>query len=210
MSSLRRSRRQPGQGRYDPYQQQAKRQGYRSRAGYKLLYIQEKYRLIRPGMVIVELGAAPGAWTQVAARLCAPRGLVVACDLLAMEALPGVRLLQGDVCQGSFVERLRQLLAGREVDLVLSDMAPNLSGTAVVDQQHTLELVAGAASLASTLLRPGGALLAKAFQGADFDVQQELVRKGFRHLTRVKPAASRPASRELYLLARDYDPERTA
>ena len=152
----------------DPYVRRARAQGYRSRAAFKLLEIAAKDRLFRPGMVVVDLGAAPGSWSQVASRAVGPAGLVVAVDLAGMDALPGVYFLQGDLREPQSRQRLEQGLQGRPADLVLSDMAPNLSGVASSDEARSRELCELALEFAREHLKPGGALLIKAFQGTGF------------------------------------------
>ena len=188
----------------DPYVQRAQREGYRSRAAYKLLEIQERDRLIRPAQVIVDLGAAPGGWSQVAQRLSGPRGAVVALDLLEMEPLPGVTLLQGDFREQAVLDRLVEALDGRPVDLVLSDMAPNTSGVAAVDQPRAMYLCELALEFARQVLRPGGGLLTKVFQGEGFDAYVRELRGSFATVRTRKPKASRPKSREVYLLAGNH------
>ena len=187
----------------DEYVQRARREGYRSRAAYKLLELQEKDRFLKPGQVVVDLGAAPGGWSQVAAREVGKGGRVVALDILEMEPLPGVDFIQGDFREDAVAERLTDLLAGRPVDLVLSDMAPNTSGIAAVDQPRAMYLCELALDFARQVLRPGGTLVTKVFQGEGFD---QFVRDARQHFGRVhtrKPAASRARSREVYLVARD-------
>lgn len=188
----------------DPYVRRAQQDGYRSRAAYKLLEIQDKDRLLAPGMRVVDLGAAPGSWSQIAARLVGDRGRVFALDLLAMEPLPGVRILTGDFREAEVLAALRESLGEVAVDLVLSDMAPNISGMAVVDQPRAVYLVELALELAQETLRPGGGLVVKAFQGEGFDQILRALRAGFAAVASRKPRASRPESRELYLVAKGF------
>lgn len=188
----------------DPYVQRAQREGYRSRAAYKLLELQEKDRLIRRGARIVDLGAAPGGWSQVAARLTGPGGDVVAMDLLPMEPIPGVRFLQGDFREEADLARLEALLDGAPADLVLSDMAPNVSGMHAVDQPRIMLLVELAADLAQRVLQPGGCLVVKAFHGAGFDDLVRHLRGAYAQVLTRKPTASRPESREVYLVAKGH------
>ncbi len=188
----------------DEYVQRARREGYRSRAAYKLLEIQEKDRLLRPGQVVVDLGAAPGGWSQVAARLTGKKGAVFALDLLEMEPVPGVTFLQGDFREQAVLDRLLERLAGRPVDLVLSDMAPNTSGIEAVDQPRSILLCELALDFARQVLRPGGAMVTKIFQGEGFDAFLRELRGGFTRVASRKPRASRPASRELYLVATGF------
>lgn len=185
----------------DEYVQRAQREGYRSRAAYKLLEIQEKDRILKPGLVVVDLGAAPGGWSQVAAKRVGRKGEVFALDILEMEPLPGVTFLQGDFREQAVLDRLTNLLAGREVDLVLSDMAPNVSGVTAVDQPRSMYLCELALDFARQSLRPGGTFVTKVFQGEGFDEFVRELRRDFQRLVTRKPRASRPKSREVYLVA---------
>lgn len=186
----------------DPYVKQAQQQGLRSRAAFKLLELQDKYGLIRPGMMVVDLGAAPGGWSQVATPLAGSRGTVIALDILAMEPLPDVAFIEGDFTEDEPLQRLEQALGGQSVDLVLSDMAPNMSGMAVVDQAKAMYLAELALVFATSHLKPGGDFVVKLFQGTDFDAYVRAVRTLFAKVQVVKPKASRPRSKEVYLLAR--------
>ena len=186
----------------DPYVRMAQQQGLRSRSAFKLLEIQEKYGLIEPGMIVVDLGAAPGGWCQVAQPLIGEQGHVIGLDLLAMEPLPGVDFIQGDFTEEEPLAELERALRGRKVDLVLSDMAPNMSGMAAIDQAKAMYLAELALAFAREHLRPGGHFLIKLFQGADFDAYVREVRSLFDKVVVRKPKASRPRSREVYLLAR--------
>lgn len=188
----------------DPYVKRAQEQGLRSRAAYKLLEIQDKDRLIRPGMRILDLGAAPGGWSQVAARLVGDKGRVYALDLLAMEPIAGVTVLQGDFREDAVLAELRSVLDGSPIDLVLSDMAPNLSGATAVDQPRAMYLAELALDLAREVLKPGGALVVKLFQGEGFDGFLRELRGLFAQVLSRKPKASRPESRELYLVGKGY------
>jgi len=185
----------------DEYVQRARREGYRSRAAFKLLEILEKDPVLRPGQVVVDLGAAPGGWSQVAAARVGPGGRVVALDLLEMAPLPGVEFLQGDFREASVLNRLTELLEGRPVDVVLSDMAPNISGIDAVDQPRAMYLCELALDFADQTLRPGGALVTKVFQGEGFDAYVRDLKARFGRLVARKPKASRPRSREVYLVA---------
>ncbi|TVQ91989.1 MAG: 23S rRNA methyltransferase [Chromatiaceae bacterium] len=200
----RRKSRRPWLDRHlsDPYVQQAQRDGYRSRAAYKLLEIDRKDRLLRRGQRVVDLGAAPGGWSQVAHDLVGPAGQVIAMDLLPMDPIPGVDFLQGDFREADDYARLQQLLGGALAHLVLSDMAPNLSGMQAVDQPRMSNLVELAAEFADLVLQPGGALLVKAFHGEGFDGVLKRLRTGYAAVAVRKPAASRPESREVYLVAK--------
>ena len=186
----------------DPYVRMAQQQGLRSRSAFKLLEMQEKYDLIGPGMTVVDLGAAPGGWCQVARPLAGERGRVVGLDLLDMEPVPGVEFIQGDFTEDEPLAELEQALRGRKVDLVLSDMAPNMSGMAAIDQAKAMYLAELALEFVREHLRPGGDFLIKLFQGADFDSFVRDVRSLFDKVSVRKPKASRPRSREVYLLAR--------
>jgi len=185
----------------DEYVKRARREGYRSRAAYKLLEIQERDRIIKPGQVVVDLGAAPGGWSQIAARLVGPKGEVFAMDILEMDPMPGVRFLQGDFREAEVLQRLMDLLGGRLVDLVISDMAPNVSGVAAVDQPRSMYLCELALDFARQVLKPGGTFVTKAFQGEGFDDYLRYIRASFGRLVTRKPKASRPKSREVYLVA---------
>jgi 23S rRNA (uridine2552-2'-O)-methyltransferase len=190
--------------RDDPYVQQAQREGYRSRACYKLLELQAKDRLIRPGMTVVDLGSAPGGWSQVAAELVGHRGRVVASDILAMDALAGVEFIQGDFAEDAVFEQILVAIGEAPVDVVVSDMAPNMSGMTAVDQPRAMYLVELAVDMARRVLAPGGSFVAKVFQGEGFDDLIRDCRDSFGKVLTRKPQASRPRSREVYLVARDY------
>lgn len=190
----------------DPYVRRARAHGYRARAAFKLIELDKRDRFLKPGLRVVDLGAAPGSWSQVAAERAAPGGRVVALDLLAMDALPGVEFIQGDFREQQVLEALEQRLDGsgddgRAVDLVLSDMAPNLSGVAVADQARSMELAELARDFALQWLRPGGVFVVKLFQGEGFDAFVRDMRAEFDRVRLRKPAASRKESREVYLLA---------
>ncbi len=188
----------------DHYVKRAQAEGYRSRAAYKLLEIQQRDRLITPGMTVVDLGAAPGGWSQLAARLTGGKGRVLALDILPMDPLPDVEFIQGDFREQQTLERLMESLDGSRVDLVLSDMAPNISGVKAVDQPRAIYLAELALELSRKVLRPGGGMLLKAFEGAGMDELRRELRGSFRSVATRKPAASRARSRELYLLARNH------
>jgi 23S rRNA (uridine2552-2'-O)-methyltransferase len=190
--------------RDDPYVQQAQREGYRSRACYKLLELQDRDRLIRPGMTVVDLGSAPGGWSQVAADLVGHGGRVVASDILPMDALAGVEFIQGDFTEEQVFERIVAAIDGQPVDLVVSDMAPNMSGMTAVDQPRSMYLVELALDLARRVLAPGGSFVAKVFQGEGFDALVRDARASFDKVLTRKPQASRPRSREVYLVARGF------
>lgn len=189
----------------DTFVQQAQRQGYRSRAAYKLLEIQKKDRIIKPGHVVVDLGAAPGGWSQVASDLVGSEGAVFALDLLPMKSIAGVRYIQGDFREDKTLGRLLTILGQRPVDLVISDLAPNVSGIAAVDQPRSIHLCELVLALAGEVLGHGGNLVVKAFQGEGFAEYLTSLRARFGKVVTRKPAASRAKSREVYLVARNYD-----
>ena len=186
----------------DPYVKRAAAEGMRSRAAYKLLQINDKDKLIRPGMTVVDLGAAPGGWSQVAARMVAPAGRVIAIDLLDMAALPAVTFVRGDFSADSGLAALEQALAGAKADLVLSDMAPNITGIAAADQWRFMGLIELALDFSVKHLKPEGNFLVKVFQGAGFDAYVQALRQAFRTVHTRKPDASRKGSREVYLLGK--------
>lgn len=186
----------------DAYVRRAQAEGLRSRAVFKLTELDEKYGLIAPGMVVVDLGAAPGGWSEVAAPRVGESGRVIALDVLPMDPLPGVEFIEGDFTEAEPLKALEAALGGRKADLVLSDMAPNMSGVAVIDQAKVIYLAELAFDFAAEHLKPGGDLLVKLFQGDGFDVFVQRCRKAFTKVQVRKPSASRPRSREVYLLAR--------
>ena len=185
----------------DPYVQRAQKEGWRSRAVFKLEEIDKAERLIRPGMTVVDLGAAPGGWSQYVARAVEPGGRVVALDLLPVDPIRGVEILTGDFRDEAVLRQLLEALGGVAVDLVLSDMAPNLAGVDAIDQPRAMHLTELALEVAIRVLRPGGAVLAKAFQGAGFQQLVADARRQFATVRLKKPRASRARSAELYLLA---------
>lgn len=188
----------------DRYVQQRWQDGYRSRASYKLLELDEKDGLLRPGMSVIDLGAAPGGWSQVAAERVEPGGTVIASDILDMDALAGVDFIQGDFTEQPVLDALMDRLGHRRVDLVMSDMAPNMSGMAAIDQPQAMHLVELAHELAISTLAPGGRLLVKVFQGEGFDRYLKALRSDFKRVVTRKPGASRARSREVYLLAEGF------
>jgi len=188
----------------DEYVQRAQVEGYRSRAVYKLLEIQRRDQLIRPGQVVVDLGAAPGGWSQVALELVGEKGAVFALDILPMDAIAGVTIIEGDFREQQPLEKLQQALAGRDVDLVISDMAPNLSGMATVDQPRSIYLCELALDFAVQTLKPGGNFLTKIFQGEGFDAYMRQLRENFASVVTRKPQSSRSKSSEVYLIGRDF------
>jgi 23S rRNA (uridine2552-2'-O)-methyltransferase len=188
----------------DEYVRRAQQEGYRSRAVYKLLEIQEKDRILRPGLTVVDLGAAPGSWSQLTVRLVGGQGRVIALDILPIEPLPGVECIEGDFRETAVLDRLLAALHGRPVDLVISDMAPNTSGIKAVDQPRGMYLAELALDFARRGLRPGGDFLTKAFQGEGFDALLHELRAAFAAVVIRKPRASRLRSAEQYLLGRNY------
>lgn len=186
----------------DTYVQRAKAEGYRSRASYKLMEMDDKDRLIRPGEIVVDLGATPGGWSQVAAQRQKGRGRVVALDLLEMDPLPGVDFFQGDFRDEAVLQRLEGLLQGEKVGLVLSDMAPNMSGIPVSDQARVMHLAELGLDFARNWLKPDGAFLVKVFQGHGFNEFVQEMRKVFKTVSSRKPDASRDRSPEVYLLGK--------
>lgn len=186
----------------DPYVQRAKSEGYRSRASYKLMEIDDKDHLIRSGEVVVDLGATPGGWSQVAAQRQKGRGRVVALDLLEMAPLPGVDFFQGDFRDEEILLKLEEMLAGEKVGLVLSDMAPNISGIPISDQARVMHLAELGLDFARNWLKPDGAFLVKVFQGHGFDEFVQEMRKVFKTVSSRKPDASRDRSPEVYLLGK--------
>ncbi|MDE0746376.1 MAG: 23S rRNA (uridine(2552)-2'-O)-methyltransferase RlmE [Porticoccaceae bacterium] len=186
----------------DPYVKQAQRDGYRSRASYKLLEIVEKDRLIQSGMTVVDLGSAPGGWSQVAARLVGHDGRVHALDILPMDPIAGVDFIQGDFTEDVIFTQLLDLIGKRAVDLVISDIAPNLSGNKAVDQPAMIYLAELGVDLANRVLSNNGVFIAKLFQGQGFDPFVQQVRTLFNGVSIIKPDASRSRSREVYLVAK--------
>jgi 23S rRNA (uridine2552-2'-O)-methyltransferase len=189
----------------DEYVKRAQREGYRSRAVYKLDEIQQKDRLLKPGMAIVDLGAAPGGWSQYAAKVLLGRGRIIAMDILPMDPLDGVEFVQGDFREDEVLDLLMEKLGSDRVDLVMSDMAPNISGMEAVDQPRSMYLAELAIDFAGQVLREGGDLLFKAFQGEGFDAMVKTLRAQYRQVRVRKPKASRPRSREVYVLARHFN-----
>lgn len=187
----------------DPFVQQARKDNYRSRAVYKLIELDERDQLLVPGLTIVELGAAPGGWTQYLERKLGGRGRILATDILPMDALGDVEFIQGDFTEDAVLEQIVTSLGDARADLVLSDMAPNMSGVASSDQARAMYLAELAMELARQLLRPGGHFVTKLFQGAGFDEYTAEMRQSFKKLQIRKPSASRSRSSEVYAVARN-------
>jgi len=188
----------------DPFVQRAQSEGWRSRAVFKLEEIDRRERLLRPGQTCLDLGAAPGAWSQYARGRVGRNGRVVATDILAIPQLPGVEFVQGDLGEEEVLNELLRLLPGRQVDIVLSDMAPNLSGVDVIDQPRSAYLAELALEMSARILKPGGGALIKVFQGAGFRELVQSARGRFARVKVVKPVASRSRSPEMYLLAMQF------
>jgi 23S rRNA (uridine2552-2'-O)-methyltransferase len=187
----------------DPFVQQAQKDGYRSRAAYKLLEIDERDNLIKAGMVVVDLGATPGGWSQVAANKVGDKGKVIALDLLPLLPLPRVEFIQGDFREDSVLAQLEEKLGGKQIGIVISDMAPNISGIDLSDQARSIYLAELALEFAVQNLKPGGAFLVKVFQGVGFEEYVKTMRKHFAKVVSRKPKASRDRSSEVYMLGID-------
>jgi 23S rRNA (uridine2552-2'-O)-methyltransferase len=188
----------------DYYVKQAREQGYRSRAAFKLLEIDQRDRLLQPGMRVVDLGAAPGGWSQVVVQKVGPKGLVISIDILAMEPLASAVVIQGDFETPLIEERLMEILKGSRVDLIISDMAPNLSGIVMTDQARSAALAESALGFVQQFLKEGGNFLVKLFQGSELTAYLALLKPCFKQVLTRKPKASRSESREIYVLGRGY------
>lgn len=188
----------------DPYVQKAQMDGYRSRASYKLIEINEKDKLYRSGSVVMDLGSAPGGWSQIVAPVVGESGRVIASDILPMDSIIGVTFIQGDFTEEAVYEEILQALDGSPVDTVISDMAPNLSGVKSTDQYTSMYLVELALDMARNVLKPGGSFCAKVFQGVGYDEYVKDVQRSFDKVIVRKPAASRPRSREVYLVGKGF------
>ncbi|WP_286240139.1 23S rRNA (uridine(2552)-2'-O)-methyltransferase RlmE [Neptuniibacter halophilus] len=188
----------------DHYVKKSKELGYRSRASFKLIELDEKDKLFRPGMTVVDLGAAPGGWSQIAAERVGDRGRVVASDILPMDSMAGVEFVQGDFTEEEVLQRILNALGDEPADLVISDMAPNMSGMSAVDQPAAMYLVELALDMAREVLKPGGNFVAKVFQGEGFDQYMQDMRTSFQKVVTRKPDSSRSRSREVYLLGKGF------
>lgn len=188
----------------DPFVKQAQKDGYRSRASYKLLALNKKDKLIKPGMLVIDLGSAPGGWSQIASELVGEKGKVIASDILPMDALPDVDFIQGDFTEESVFDEIMGVIADRPVDVVISDMAPNLSGVASADQAGSIYLIELALDMAQQVLKPKGSFVAKAFQGEGYEEFVKEVRNHFDSVVIRKPEASRARSREVYVVGRGF------
>ncbi len=184
----------------DPYVKLAQKDGYRARAAYKLIEIDDKDRLIKPGMVVVDLGSTPGSWSQVAIQRLKNNGRVIALDLLPMVGIPGVEFIQGDFREDEILEQLEEKLNGQQIDLVISDMAPNISGISSVDQPNAVYLTELAVDFSLKWLKPEGNFLVKVFVGSGFEEIVKIMRDSFEKVVTRKPKASRDRSTEVYLL----------
>ena len=190
----------------DPYVKQAQKDGYRSRSSYKLIQLNEKDRLLRPGMLVVDLGSAPGGWSQVAGRIVGAKGRVVATDILHMDPVPNVEFIQGDFTEEAVLKQVLAALGGNKPDLVVCDLSPNISGIDSADQASSMYLVELALDMVRQVLQPDGNFVAKVFQGAGSDDYLKQVRTSFDKVAVRKPAASRARSREVYVVAKGFKP----
>lgn len=188
----------------DPYVKQAQKDGYRARSSYKLIELNEKDRLIRPGMLILDLGSAPGGWSQVAGKLVGEKGRVLATDILPMDAIKNVDFIQGDFTDEAVFNQILEALNGEKPDLVISDIAPNITGIDSADQGTSIYLVELALDMVRRVLKPKGNFVAKVFQGTGSDAYLKDVRKSFDKVSVRKPKASRPRSREVYVVAKGF------
>lgn len=188
----------------DVWVRKSQEEGYRSRASYKLVELDKKDKLFKPGQLVVDLGAAPGGWSQVAVERVGDKGVVIASDILPMDPIAGVDFVQGDFTEDEVLERLLDLLGERKADVVISDMAPNMSGMAAVDIPRAMGLVELALDMARQVLRPGGVFVAKVFQGEGFDALLADMRGSFKTVVSRKPDSSRARSREIYLVGKGF------
>lgn len=188
----------------DVWVKKAQQDGFRTRASYKLMELDEKDRLIRPGMNVVDLGAAPGGWSQVVARKLNGNGVIIASDILPMDPIADVDFIQGDFTEQSVFEDIMAVVNNRSVDLVISDMAPNISGMASIDQPSAMYLVELALDMAQQVLKPNGDFVAKVFQGEGFPEYQKMLKQQFDKVLVRKPKASRPRSKEVYIVAKGF------
>ena len=188
----------------DPFVKQAQKDGYRSRASYKLKELSDKDKLIKPGMLVIDLGSAPGGWSQVASELVGDHGKLIASDILTMDPLPGVDFIQGDFTEEAVFDQIMAAIGGQPVDVVISDMAPNLSGISSADQAASIYLIELALDMANQVLKPKGSFVAKAFQGEGYDAFVAQVREQFDSVVIRKPDSSRARSREVYVVGRGF------
>ena len=204
MARSKSSQRWLGEHFSDEYVKKSQQEGYRSRAVYKLQEIQERDRILHPGMKVVDLGAAPGGWSQYATKLIGSKGRIVASDILPLDPLPFVEFVLGDFRDEAVLAEILNLLGGERADLVISDMAPNMSGVDAVDQPRAVHLCELALDMVRQVLKPGGAFLVKLFQGEGSEAFIRDVRSSFKTVKIRKPAASRPRSREVYVLGQGF------
>ena len=190
----------------DPYVKQAQKDGYRSRASYKLIELNEKDRLIKPGMLVMDLGSAPGGWSQVAGRIVGEKGRVIATDILPMDPVRNVEFIQGDFTEEDVFNKILEALEGRKPDLIISDIAPNISGIDSADQASSMYLVELALDMARRVLKSKGNFVAKVFQGSGSEAYLKDLRTSFEKVSIRKPAASRSRSREIYVVAKSFKP----
>ncbi len=188
----------------DPYVKQAQKDGYRARSSYKLIELNEKDRLIKPGMIVMDLGSAPGGWSQVASKIVGEKGRVIATDILPMDHIYNVDFIQGDFTDEAVFNQILAALGDRKPDLIISDIAPNLSGIASADQASSIYLVELALDMARRVLKRGGNFVAKVFQGSGSDAYLKDLRTSFEKVSIRKPAASRSRSREVYVVAKGF------
>jgi 23S rRNA (uridine2552-2'-O)-methyltransferase len=188
----------------DPYVKQAQKDGYRSRASYKLIELNEKDKLLRPGMLVLDLGSAPGGWSQVAGKIVGEKGRVIATDILPMDPVRNVDFIQGDFTEEAVFNQILEALAGRKPDLIISDIAPNISGIESADQASSIYLVELALDMARRVLKSKGNFVAKVFQGSGSEAYLKDLRSSFEKVSIRKPAASRPRSREIYVVAKGF------
>lgn len=188
----------------DVYVQKSKQDGFRSRASYKLIEIQERDKIFKPGMTVLDLGAAPGGWSQIAGRFVGHNGRVIATDILPMDTLDGVQFLQGDFREENVFEQLLEIVADAPIDVVMSDMAPNFSGNKSVDQPKSVYLMELALDMACRVLKPNGTFLVKVFEGEGIDAYRQELKQHFKSVVGRKPDASRGRSRETYVLAKQF------
>ncbi|HSG04152.1 MAG TPA: 23S rRNA (uridine(2552)-2'-O)-methyltransferase RlmE [Marinobacterium sp.] len=188
----------------DRFVKQAQKDGYRSRASYKLLELNDKDKLIKPGMLVIDLGSAPGGWSQIAGELVGEQGKLIASDILPMDPLPDVEFIQGDFTEESVFNQIMSAINGRPVDVVISDMAPNLSGISSADQASSIYLIELALDMARQVLKPSGSFVAKAFQGEGYDAFVSQVREQFDTVVIRKPDSSRARSREVYVVGKGF------
>jgi len=195
------------QHKRDHYYREAKKEGYRARSAFKLQQVNDKYKLIKTGMTVLDLGSAPGGWAQVALELVGEKGTVIGVDLSPVKALPGVIFIQGDMTHESTMEKIKDILGEKETcDVIVSDLSPNITGNYTMDQARSIYLSTAALDVAKELLRKGGSFLVKVFEGEDFPEYMADLKKNFRMVKRFSPPSSRSASSELYVICKNFNP----